>query len=69
MTYKWKCNKCLAEFDESVPMSEYDKFKEETHECPNCGCKVKFERVFEKFDGGIKLSSGMYGTGKGGWNN
>lgn len=68
MNYKWKCRNCKKEFEQDVSMNNYDSFKVSEHECPFCKKTTNFERVFEKFDGGITLSNGMYGTGAGGWN-
>lgn len=67
MTYKWRCNACLRDFEQDVKVEEYDSFKKEAHECPICGKTSHFERVIE-FDGHIDKIAGAYGVGKNGWN-
>lgn len=47
-------------------MDEYSE-KKDRQTCKKCSTIL--ERVFEPFSGSIQLSSGMYGTGSGGWNN
>ena len=69
MRYKWKCQSCKREFEQDVSLDNYDSFKVSEHECPLCKKKTLFQRVFEPFSGSIQLTSGMYGTGQGGWNN
>lgn len=65
MTYLFECPKCNKEKDLVCTMSEYDELKS-IQICPDC--KIKMNRVFEPMNGSIRLSSGMYGTSKGGWN-
>lgn len=65
MVYSFVCPVCKKVFERNIPMSKYDEEKNKQF-CEYD--KEKLERAFEKFDGNIKLSSGMYGTGNGGWN-
>lgn len=66
MEYTFICNRCLRRQVRSIPVDKYDEEKDK-QVCSFCTGNTKMERVIE-FDGGIKLSSGMYGTGKNGWN-
>ena len=63
MIYPFECIGCKHKQNVDIKMSDYDKAKNE-QKCPECGGKMI--RVFEKFDGGISLSSGMYGIDNGG---
>lgn len=65
MIYKFKCKGCGRVHELCCSMNDYDGLKDK-ETCPEC--KGKCERVFEAFSGSVKLSSGMYGTGNGGWN-
>lgn len=66
MKYPFKCKGCGKTHYLICSMNDYDVLKDREN-CPYCGTLT--ERVFESFDGNIKLSNGMYGTGNGGWNN
>lgn len=65
MVYNFTCPLCKRVYQKEIKMSDYDEEKTKQF-CDDD--KTKLERVFEKFDGNIKLSSGMYGTSQGGWN-
>lgn len=65
MIYKFSCEKCGYTHNCEIRISDYD-YAKNNQKCPKCGGKMT--RVFERFDGGISLSSGMYGIdGNGGW--
>lgn len=57
MVYKWRCNACLRDFDESVGITEYDNFKKNVHVCPLCGKETHYTRVIE-WEGSVGETGG-----------
>lgn len=58
MNYRWVCKVCKKEFEQNVPVDNYDSFKASKHECPFCKKTTLFERVIE-FNGLVGETGGF----------